>query len=274
MPAPRVETIGDVLEALDGVISRARETRSRIGYFAAIYHQVTARIAEGIRSGIFDDGPRMERIDVVFAQRYLAALDARTSGGATTASWEVAVQAADQSRPIILQHLLLGMNAHINIDLGIAAATAAPGDALPTLRRDFDLINELLGAFIAGAEEDLAEISPLIGLLDVIGGRHDEEVIRFSIEMARAEAWRFAVELAPLAREHWAGPIRARDARIAHLARAILHPGWLSAGLLVIRAGERHDVRHNIEVLAGTEAPDLVEVVARAALERAEPPER
>jgi hypothetical protein len=275
MPSPHVETISDVLDALDSVISRAVETRSRLGYFAAIYRQVTARIADGITSGVFDDGPRMERFDVTFAKRYLTELEAVLAGGEPkTMSFEIAARAAESSRPIILQHLLLGINFHINIDLGVAAAATAPGDALPTLRRDFDLVNEIIAALIAGVEEDLAELSPFIGLLDVIGGRHDEEVIRFSIEVARAQAWRFAVELAPLDPADWAGPIRARDARVAHVARAITNPGLLSAGLLVIRAGERHDVRETIEILARTDAPELAEVTARATQERAAPPER
>ena len=275
MPTPRVETIGDVLDALDRLVDRAVETRSRLGYFAAIYRQVTARIAEGITTGAFEDGPRMERFDVAFAQRYLTDVEAAFVGGEPkTMSFELAARAAESSRPIILQHLLLGINFHVNIDLGVAAATTAPGDALPTLRRDFDLVNEIIAALIAGVEEDLAELSPLIGLLDVIGGRHDEEVIRFSIEVARAQAWRFAVELAALDPGDWAGPIRARDARVAHVARAITNPGLLTAGLLVIRAAERQDVRRNIEVLARTDAPDLTEVAARATLERAAPPER
>jgi hypothetical protein len=82
-------------------------------------------------------------------------------------------------------------------------------------------------------------------------------IVRFSIEVARTEAWRFAVELAPLARDDWAGPIGARDARVAHLARGVLKPGWLSAGLLVIRARESNDVRRNIEALSRVTGPDL-----------------
>ena len=144
--------------------------------------------------------------------------------------------------------------------------------AIAGLRRDFDRINEILAALIATVEHDLAEISPWIGLLDRIGGRHDEEVIRFSIEVARTEAWRFAVELAPLAADDWAGPIRARDARIAHVAHGILHPGWLTAGLLLIRARESNDVRHNIEVLNRVAAPDLRLVEARARQDRAVTP--
>jgi hypothetical protein len=267
-----LETIDDVLTALDAVIARAIEERSRIGYFAAIYRKVTEKIAEGIRSDFFDDGERMARFDVIFVERYLAALDDYRAGRTVTRSWELALDAAEASRPIVLQHLLLAINAHVNLDLGIVAAETAPGDALPGMRRDFDRINEMIASLIAGVRHDLATISPWIGLLDRIGGRHDDEIIRFSMEIARTEAWRFAVELAPLAREDWSGPIGARDARVGHLARTVLKPGLLSIGLLVIRARESNDVRRNIEVLSRIPGPDLNLVEARVRLDRASPP--
>jgi Family of unknown function (DUF5995) len=267
-----VNTIEGVLEALDRIVTRAREQRSRVGYFAAIYRQVTAKVAEGIVAGLFDDGERMGRFDVTFARRYLAALAARERGGETMRAWGAAFGAAPAVRPIILQHLLVGINAHVNLDLGIAAATTAPGPDLPGLRRDFDRINEILASLIAGVGRDLAEVSPWLGLLDRTGGRHDDEILRFSIEVARSEAWRFAVELAPLARDHWPGPIGARDARVAHLARRVLNPGLLSAGLLVIRARESNDVRHVIEVLNRVEGPDLRLVEARVREERGATP--
>ena len=46
--------------------------------------------------------------------------------------------------PVILQHLLLGINAHINLDLGIAAVETSPGNQLAPLKNDFDMINKLL----------------------------------------------------------------------------------------------------------------------------------
>jgi hypothetical protein len=273
MPGPErtLETIDDVLAALDAVVARAIDERSRVGYFAAVYRKVTAKVAEGIRTGLFDDGERMARFDIAFAERYLAALDGYRAGRTVTKSWERALDAAGASRPIVLQHLLLGINAHVNLDLGIAAAETAPGDALPGLRRDFDRINEIIASSIAGVQHDLAEISPWIGLLDRIGGRHDDEIIRFSIEIARTEAWRFAVELAPLARDDWSGPIGARDARVVHVARAVLKPGLLTAGLLVIRARESNDVRRNIAVLNRIPGPDLRLVEARVRQDRATP---
>lgn len=264
-----IDTVEEVLEALDNVIARALAEASRVGYFAAVYRKVTAKIAEGIATGFFDDSERMERLDVMFADRYLSALSHYQTGGMGTKSWELALRATTGSRPIILQHLLVGINAHINLDLGIAAAATAPGQALPGLRRDFDRINEIIASLITGVVHDIVEVSPWIGLLDRIGGRHDDEIVRFSIEVARTEAWRFAVELAPVARDDWPGPIGARDARVAHIARRVLHPGWLSAGLLVIRARESNDVRRNIEVLNRVTGPDLRLVEARVRQERA-----
>jgi len=56
------------------------------------------------------------------------------------------------------QHLLLGMNAHINLDLGVAAARVCPADQLPNLKNDFDRINLILSDLIGAVQEELAEI--------------------------------------------------------------------------------------------------------------------
>lgn len=264
-------TVAEVIDALDVIIDRAVDTGSRSGYFAAIYRKVTAKVLEGIEAGFFDDGERMARLDVAFARRYLAALDTYERGGRPTRCWELAFQAGDSARLIVLQHLLLGINAHINLDLGVAAAQTAPGSELVSLRRDFDRVNEILALLISDIERDLSSISPWIGFLARLGGRHDDELIRFSIEVARTQAWRFAVELAPLDPAHWPGPIGARDARVARVAGDILRPGLLSLVLLVIRSREQTDVRANIRALQAVEAPSLAAVETRVRQARATP---
>lgn len=264
-----VGTIREVLDALDVAVDRAVQDASRLGFFAALYRKVTARVAQGIAEGFFDDGERMERLDVLFANRYLTALDAFRTGGHPSRSWQAAFDAASRPAPILLQHLLLGVNAHINLDLGIAAAEVAPGDALPGLRRDFDRINEILTSMVRQVQQEIGEISPWLGLVDVLGGSGDDEMVRFSVEVARTQAWRFAVELAPLARDDWGGPIGARDATVVRLARVLLRPGLLTLGLWVVRARESRDVRRNIRVLSRMEPPDLAEVDARVRQERA-----
>jgi hypothetical protein len=63
------------------------------------------------------------------------------------------------------------MNAHINFDLGIAAAEFAPGDELPSLQHDFDEINNILAALVGQVESEINEVSPWINFLDHIDPR-------------------------------------------------------------------------------------------------------
>lgn len=266
-PQPLPTTIDGVLADLDEVIDRARRDGSRLGYFPALYRTVTATVKRGIEQGYFDDGERMERFDVAFAELYFEALRAFREGGSPARSWQTACEGTSRWRPVILQHLLTGMNAHINLDLGIAAARTAPGDSLPGLRADFDRVNEVLASAMEQVRGQLAEVSPLLGMLDRLGGRHDDAVIRFSIERARAEAWWFAVELAPLDPTDRTGPvtgpIEVRDRRVAALGRRILEPGLLQAPLLAIRVAEDEDVDAVIDVLDEAEPPDLDTIEAR-----------
>jgi hypothetical protein len=104
----------------------------------------------------------MERLDVIFANRYLDALNQFWRGETPTQCWSVAFQSTRQWSPIILQHLLLGMNAHINLDLAIAAAQVAPGNKLPGLKRDFEEITVLLSEMIQGMEQRIEQVSPFL----------------------------------------------------------------------------------------------------------------
>ncbi|MEM7538341.1 MAG: DUF5995 family protein, partial [Chloroflexota bacterium] len=140
----QANTIDEVIHELDKILEWSREHNSRVGYFTALYRKVTIQVKEDILAGRFEDNERMERLDVIFANRYLAAFDAYQAGNPVTEVWQVAFDAAPRWRPIVLQHLLIGMNAHINLDLGIAAATVAPGEQLATLENDFNQINTVL----------------------------------------------------------------------------------------------------------------------------------
>ena len=85
--AVRAETIDEIIERITEIVDEAKEDRSRIGYFPALYRKVTIRVKQGIEEGFFDDGERMERLDVIFARRYLDAFDEYRSGGTPTQSW-------------------------------------------------------------------------------------------------------------------------------------------------------------------------------------------
>ena len=62
------QSIDDIVADLTEIVERAREDKSRIGYFAAMYRKVTLAIKEAIDVGEFEDAERMSRLDVVFAR--------------------------------------------------------------------------------------------------------------------------------------------------------------------------------------------------------------
>jgi len=245
------ETIGEIIDALSGVIAQERERGSRLGYFPALYRKVTREIERRIAAGEFDDGPRMEALDVRFARRYLDAHERFRRGEPVTRSWDVCFRAAADDRPIVLQHLLLGMNAHINLDLGIAAARTSPGDDLPGLRPDFERINRVLSDLVDDVERELSDIWPLLRPLDWLAGRLDERVVDFSMERARDHAWRFAVALGPASEAEQAELIDFVDRWLEAFGEHLWRPGWpLAVGQRIVRLGERGSVPAIIDRLS------------------------
>jgi hypothetical protein len=154
------KTIDEVIHQLEQLIEDCIQRKDRIGYFAALYHKVTMRVKEGILNNEFEDGPRMERLDVIFANRYLTAAHQVRNQQKASASWEAAFNACKRRSPLVLQHLLLGMNAHINYDLGVAAVDTAGTNDIRTIRSDFNAINTIIGSLIFEVLTEINRVSP------------------------------------------------------------------------------------------------------------------
>ena len=250
-----VATIDDVIHELQQIVKRAQADRSRLGYFAALYCNVTMRVRDGIVAGRFRDGARLERLDVIFANRYLDALQRYRAGEQPTRSWSIAFRQAGSWPLLILQHLLLGINAHINLDLAIAAVETAPGSELAALQPDFDEINTILGEMLDDVQDRLASVSPWLGVLDRLGARKDEEVFSFGLRKSRALSWQAAQSLNQNVGALRASQIDLHDRAVAALAVPIYRPGFfLRAVLMGVRARENMDVGQVIDALSLSQA--------------------
>lgn len=243
-------TIDDVLAQLDNVIARCVESKSRLGYFAILYRNVTRRVQQELPTGRFTNPAQLERLDLIFAQRYLDALEQYWRGETPTRSWAIAFESAQQRAPLILQHLLLGINAHINLDLAIAAAQTAPGAELPTLQHDFDEINNLLIEMIQDVQARIQIVSPWFRLLDMVGGDADEQLGAFGLQTARRRSWQVAQELSRIAPAQLEQTITTHDILVAAMARGIVSPRWTwRATHWIVRMRESDDVPKVIETL-------------------------
>lgn len=241
-------SVAEVIEELSRIVALARDDESALGLFPALYRQVTLEVQAGISEGRFEDGDRMARLDVTFANRYLDAFDTARAGGRPSRAWRVAF-AAEGERRLALQHLLLGINAHINLDLAVAAAEVG-GSRLEELESDFRAIQEILESLLDSVQVVLSGFSPLLAVLDHVGGRTDEAVMGFSISAARDEAWNNAQLLCRL--DGWLRDfaIRAQDRKTAFLGRLIDQPpGLLGRSIELIQELEESDVVPIIDAL-------------------------
>ena len=245
-------SIAEVIEQLADIVDKSKQDESPLGYFPALYLRVTREVGRGISDGVFDDGARMARLGVIFANRYLDAYEKRRAGVATTQSWAVAFDMAESYWPTVLQHLLAGINAHILLDLGIAAAQTAPGDELDALEGDFDKINGVLFSLIDLVQDQLAQMWLPLAVLDRLAGRIDENFAEYGMERVRDSAWETACGAAYLQGQELVSFIARRDGHVRSLGELIRRPGLLlNLKLRTVRLFERGSVAERIDILSG-----------------------
>ncbi|TDQ15262.1 hypothetical protein DFQ04_3149 [Algoriphagus boseongensis] len=225
-----MHTIQEVLIRMDQIVEECKSRQSRIGYFAILYRQVTRRVRDGIIAGEFEDNPRMEKLDVLFAKRFIDAYELWTKGSKPTESWRLAFEANKNPKHLVLQHLFLGINAHINLDLGIAASESMEGKNLVGIQNDFNKINAVLAELVDGVKANISKVSPIFGWLIPLAKGRDEMLLNFSIQIARDGAWKFAGEYHSDPNKDF--QIKDRDKNIAALAQKLINPGKVLAFII------------------------------------------
>ena len=243
-------TITEVLARLDEIIDATRAANNPAGYFTYVYRHTTAAVKRAIDAGRFEDNARMEAFDVAFANLYLDAWERHDCGERCgSAAWQLSFEATGQSKAIV-QHVLLGMNAHINLDLGVAAGQLMAGKQLDELESDFLLVNDILQEIIDELQERISRVSPLFYLVDLICMNRDERLLDSSMRAARGQAWVVAHRVWS-AGEDGAVLIDRIDGNVARFGNTIAAPRrrmprwvWRS-----VAATESGDVGANIDRL-------------------------
>ena len=194
----RPASIRYVLTALETRLDRLPTASSR-REFLRTYLRTTEAVGTAVEAGVFEDPGWVEAWDVAFAGLYLAALDADLRGdGAVPRPWRRAFDAPAASPP--LQHVLLGINAHVNHDLPQALLAVISDDdfADPALlgrrRRDHERIDGVLATRVAAEDGELAR-GQSRRLLDRILAPPNRWASRRFLREARKKVWHNTVEL-------------------------------------------------------------------------------
>jgi hypothetical protein len=152
--------IDDVLGRMTTLLDRLDAQASPRRFFLGTYSRTTRAVGEAVTAGRFEDPDWVDRWDVAFADLYLRALAADDDDPSTVPRpWRLAFAAPPGLHP--LQHVLLGINAHVNYDLPQALLAVIPDDdvARPTVmarrRRDHERIDAVLASRVAAEDGEL-----------------------------------------------------------------------------------------------------------------------
>ncbi|MFJ8733315.1 DUF5995 family protein [Streptomyces bauhiniae] len=178
---------------VDAVLSRMRALdaalpeRDGLAVFNRVYLTVTEEVDRRLDAGEFPDPCAAAALDVRFAERYLAAVDAGEDDRRPPACWRPLFQLRRHPGVTPLQFALAGINAHIGHDLALAVVDTcrALGCEPADLEDEFDRVGELLTALEERIREDLMPGPDLLQIADPI----THLLGSWSLERARDATW-------------------------------------------------------------------------------------
>jgi hypothetical protein len=192
-------TLDEVVGDFAALEAQFRSRNDRRCIFLTLYGIVSAEMRDRVAAKAFADPVWVHRYAVAFASLYRRSLDAYDAGRSDEVpkAWRLCFDAARAGRGLVLQDMLLGVNAHVNNDLPFALDGVSIGPSRSDRRRDHDAVNAVLGAVTELATERIASLyAPGLTTLDDCAGALDEMVSAFSLQIARDSAWESAVSLA------------------------------------------------------------------------------
>ena len=227
--AGAVASVAEVVERLTEVRDGAEKVSAGCGIarFSELYLTITRSISDHLRTGgFFADDRYVDRLDVVFGNRYFDALRAWVGGGRAPRAWQLLFEAPNDGEITAVQLAGAGVNAHINFDLAVATVDTGRemGDAdLSGRKDDYARINDVF------AENMDALLNRLLEDRTAAGGDPEPQSARGRlltriVAAARLFAWEDAEALWAIPRrsEAWESKERHMDAVASLIGRGLL----------------------------------------------------
>lgn len=190
------------------LVDQWEAAHDRRAIFLGCYRLMTHNMLDAIEAGRFHDGDWVRRLLQRFADYYFVALDRFEQNEADTPPmWKLAFDATRDEKVMTLQHLLLGVNAHINHDLVFSLYDLLEAEwaaDTPTQRdqrhADHELVNRIIGETVDAVQDQVIDRhSPWFEFIDKVLGPVDEWMTSHLISHWREEVWDHAVRFLELA---------------------------------------------------------------------------
>jgi Family of unknown function (DUF5995) len=191
-----------VLIRMTNLVEQWEAAYDRRAIFLGCYRLMTHNMLDAIAAGRFHDGAWVARLLERFADYYFVALDRFELGEPNTPPmWKLAFDATRDEDVTTLQHLLLGVNAHINFDLVFSLNdllqpewAAATPEQRAQRHADHELVNRIIGETVDAVQDQVVEqYSPWVEIFDKLLGPVDEWLTSRLISHWREEVWENAV---------------------------------------------------------------------------------
>ncbi|WP_109279014.1 DUF5995 family protein [Streptomyces orinoci] len=212
-----------VLARMHG-LERALPPRDGVAVFNRVYLSVTEEVGRRVTAGRFQDRLATTELDVLFAERYLTAVDRAAAGRPAPACWRPLFQLRGHPAVRPVQFALAGINAHIGHDLPLALTDTcrALGAEPAELEKDFNRVGELLVSMEERIREELIPGHEPLDVADPL----THLLGSWTLEAARGAAWAafrtlWAIRHLPELAREFADRI---DAGVGLVGRCLLTP--------------------------------------------------
>lgn len=194
---PSVEA-STALIRMQSLLDQWEPLSDRRAIFLSCYLRMTRNMLDSLGKSVFNDPAWVNNLLEHFAGYYFNALDAyHGNPTASPAIWQQTFNAVADPRTRPLQHLMLGVNAHINYDLVLTLIDVLEPEwpALTPSQRlqryaDHCQINQIIAQTIDEVQDEVLErYSPAMDLIDRAFGRMDEFLVARLISGWRDQVW-------------------------------------------------------------------------------------
>lgn len=193
-----------VLDRMQTLVDRWDACADQKSVFLRCYRMMTANMLVALDGQEFRDRAWVERLLHHFAGYYFDALAAyKQTPHEAPAAWQLAYDAACDPGLRPVQHLLLGVNAHINYDLVLTVADLLEPE-WPHLTQDRRAlryadhchVNRVIARTIDAVQDEVLDPTmPSLGLIDALLGPLDEWLVARLITDWREDVWQNAARV-------------------------------------------------------------------------------
>jgi hypothetical protein len=195
-------SVDPVYDQMRSLYENWEAAQDRRVIFIHTYLLMTGNMRTALKAGEFYDNRWVGELLDRFAVYYFNALEAyETAWFSSPMPWRIAFQAAEKQEIMTFQHLLLGVNAHINFDLfaTLLDMLLPEWESLSLEQReeryqDHTHVNTIIEQTMDVVQQEIiARYSPMLDRLQKATGEFDDWMVSWLISHWRDQVWKHAV---------------------------------------------------------------------------------